>query len=244
MALLSDAAVVLTRLDYSETSQVIVFFSRQHGKIRAIGKGTRRSTKKRFAVGIDLLEIGDLVVSSRQERGAALATLVEWKPSRPLSGLREKLPRLYAALYLAEVTSQLTEDWDPHASLFDAMERALQDLADATDTLAPIVRYQLSLLGALGLQPRFDACVHCGRTTELTHFSSLDGGMICRHCEVGQIEKRELSPVTLRFLQQEQEIPSLVGAFAVLDYHIAHLMGREPKLSSKVVSAVRRRMVE
>ena len=36
MPLIQDQAVVLRRLDYSETSQVLVLFTRDHGKVRAI----------------------------------------------------------------------------------------------------------------------------------------------------------------------------------------------------------------
>jgi DNA repair protein RecO len=90
MATISDDAVVLARLDYSETSQVIVLFTRSYGKVRAIAKGIKRHTKTRFAVGIDLLDIGHVVVSAHPDRSAALATVTEWNPAASLSGLREK----------------------------------------------------------------------------------------------------------------------------------------------------------
>src|SRR5215510_10576041 len=99
MPLLRDSAVVLGRLDYSETSQILVLFTREQGKVRAIAKGAKRSTKARFAPGIDLLDIGSVVISVRHERAEGLATLTEWKQTRSLSGLREKLERLSAAQY-------------------------------------------------------------------------------------------------------------------------------------------------
>ena len=68
MPLIRDTAVVLGRLDYSETSQVIVLLTREHGKVRAIAKGIKRGTKQRFAAGIDLLEIGSVVLTSKQAR--------------------------------------------------------------------------------------------------------------------------------------------------------------------------------
>lgn len=239
-----DSAVVLKRLDYSETSQVIVFFTREHGKVRAIGKGIKRGTKKRFAVGIDVLDVGELVVSSRHERSATLANLTEWQQTRSLSGLREKLFRLYAAQYAAEVTGHLTEDWDPHAELFDALLVTLDKLADASEPLGAIVGYQFALLGSVGSRPRFDRCVLCGRTDDLTHFSSFEGGMVCRHCEPSQIEKREISPPTLRSMQQPDPSRPMIGPFNVLNYHIAHLMGREPVLAAKLVPSAQRRTID
>jgi DNA repair protein RecO (recombination protein O) len=244
MATISDSAVVLRRLDYSETSQVIVFFTRQHGKVRAIGKGIKRGTKTRFAVGIDLLDLGQIVVSVRQERTEKLATLTEWKQTRSLFALREKLFRIQGAEYAAEITAQLTEDWDPHVELHDALVTVLDELSQADEALGPVVRYQRRLLEAIGSLPRFDACVLCGRTQDLTHFSSFEGGMVCRSCEPAQVEKLALSPAALKTLTGMDEPSSLAGPFSVLNYHLSHLMGREPLLGAKLVPRQRRRLVE
>lgn len=271
MSVIADNAVVLARLDYSETSQVLVFFTRAHGKVRAIGKGLRRGTRTRFATGIDLLEVGRLVVSARQERSTALANLTEWKQTQHFAGLRERLPRLHAALYTAEITATLTEDWDPHPPVFDALVHTWSALTQRDVILADVVGYQWTLLDEIGSLPRFESCVRCDRTTELTHFSSFEGGMICRHCEPGQVEKREVSAATAQALQgipgimereknlggppttacrtaegtaaqsTEKRTTALVGAFSTLDYHLAHLMGRQPRLTDKLVSAVDRR---
>ncbi len=250
MPAVRDDAVVLSRLDYSETSQVIVLFTRDHGKVRAIAKGIRRGTKTRFAAGIDLLEVGQVVLSSRQERTANLATVIEWKQTLSVSGLREKLSRIQGAEYLAEITGHLIEVWDPHVELYDALISTLVSLSEAADPLGPVVAYQLRLLESIGSIPRLDTCVLCGRETDLTHFSSLEGGMICRNCEPGQVEKWELSPSTLRILRAHRRgrpgsiSGSLAGAFGVLNYHIAHLMGREPLLAARLLPTAQRRIVE
>jgi len=279
MPVIGDEAVVLGRLDYSETSQILVLFTREHGKVRAIAKGVKRSTKTRFAVGVDLLDIGRVMLSSRQERGEALATLTEWKQTRSLSGLREKLVRIHGGQYAGEITAHLTEDWDPHAELFDALTATLAGLAEAEEALPAVVGYQWTLLDHIGSLPRFDACVACGRESELTHFSSFEGGLVCRHCEPGRVEKWEVGEATIAILRGLQESEwrmangeermkdcrleiddcrlepdraaesggrterSIVGAFALLNYHIAHLMGREPLLARSLVPRTLQRRV-
>ena len=129
MALISDRAIVLRRLDYSETSQILALFTREHGQVRVIAKGIKRSTRLRFAVGIDLLELGQVVWSARVDRPQNLAILTEWKQVDAFVGLRERLERLYAAQYAAEITAELTIDQDPHATLFDDMQLFLQELS-------------------------------------------------------------------------------------------------------------------
>ncbi len=235
MATFADSAVALRRLDYSETSQIIVLFTREHGKVRVIAKGIKRGTRKRFAVGIDLLDVGQLVASARQERGEGLATLTEWKQEHSLWGLREKLHRIHGGQYAAEITAHLTEDWDPHVDLFDALIDTLVALSEANEPFAALAAYQRRLLKAIGSLPRFDACVLCERTEGLTHFSSFEGGMVCKHCEPARMEKHAVSPATRNALGGEAETRTFIGPFSLLNYHISHLMGKQPLLAGKLV---------
>lgn len=232
MALTKDEAVVLRRLDYSETSQVLVFFARQSGIVRAIAKGVKRSTKTRFAPAIDLLDVGHLVFSTRSPRQSQLATLTEWKQTHALSGLRERLDRLHAAQYAAEVVAGLTTDWDPHPALFDALVDLLRGLCDAPAVIGLLVAFQRTLLHEVGLLPELDACISCGRAPvprEPLYFSSHEGGLICRDCEAAHVEKRQVRPASLGILRGEGgPEESAAGAFDILNYHISHMMGRAP----------------
>ena len=143
MALISDRAIVLRRLDYSETSQILALFTREHGQVRVIAKGIKRSTRLRFAVGIDLLELGHVVWSARVDRPQNLAILTEWKQVDAFVGLRERLERLYAAQYAAEITAELTTDQDPHATLFDHLQLFLEKLS-IVSCQSPVVSRQSS----------------------------------------------------------------------------------------------------
>lgn len=244
MSLIRDEAIVLGRLDYSETSQILVLFTRLHGRVRAIAKGIKRGTKKRFATGIDLLDVGQVVLSSRGDRSESLASLTEWKQTKSLWGLREKLFRIRAAQYGIEITAALTEDWDPHEKLFAGLLSFLETLCDASEPVGAAVVFQRVLLAEVGAFPQLDQCALCERKSELTHFSSFEGGLICRHCEAGHVEKREVGPVTMHALRAESPADGVVGAFSVLNYHMSHLMGREPSLARAIVSNELQRRVE
>lgn len=239
----TDTAIVLARLDYSETSQVLVMFGKTQGKVRILGKGTKKSTKTRFKPGIDLLDLGHLVFSARHERSSTLANLVEWKQSRCFFGLREKLHRLHAAEYVAEITAHLTEDWDPHADVFDALIAALTQLDAADEPFAAVTNFQSALLDGIGSLPGWDLCVQCGRADDLTHFTSFDGGLLCRHCEPGRVEKRELSHRTIHSLRGATDASPDIATFDILNYHISHLMGREPRLAAKLAPPALRRII-
>ena len=114
----------------------------------------------------------------------------------------------------------------------------------ASDPIEETLRYQSALLDAIGAMPRLDVCTLCGRDDDLTHFSSFEGGLICRHCEPGQVEKREVGPSTLDALRGVGRREALTGSFTLLNYHIAHLMGREPVLAAQLVPREMQRRVE
>jgi DNA repair protein RecO (recombination protein O) len=251
MAIQKDEAVVLRRLDYSETSQVLAFFGRQCGQVRLIAKGIKRGTKKAFATGIDLLEIGTLVFL-RPEGRSGLGTLTEWRQTEPLLGLRADVRRLYAGQYAAEITSALTEEADPHPELFDAMVALLRGLAEAAappldkgepgaaDPLPSLVRFQMQLLTSVGLVPVFDGCAACQRQRplrDLEYFSAGQGGMVCRDCEPAIVEKRRVAPgVAADLARGDVLADSAAAAFDVLNYAISYAMGRPPKLAAYVTA--------
>lgn len=237
MSLFSDSAVVLRRLDYSETSQVLVLLTRRHGKVRCIAKGVKRSTRARFAAAIDLLELGDVVWSARPDRPQNLAILTEWKQRRGFSTLREKLTRLYAAQYAAEITSALMEDHDPHEQLFLALVECLEAISQKDEPLPELCRFQRKLLDEIGLMPRTDACTNCGRglpsdASGQAWFSSHQGGPLCRDCETAHVEKRRVDLSVLRAVQEDAISQTAAGpVFDLLNYHISHLMRAEPHLA-------------
>ena len=136
---------------------------------------------------------------------------------------------------------QLPADWVPHAELYDARGFTLVELSQAEESLGPIVGYQRRLLEVIGSAPRFDTCVKCSRAGDLTHFSAFGGGMIGGRWEPSQVEKREVSAPTLRALCGKTPPASFVGPFRLLNYHISHLMGREPLLAAKLLPVRRRR---
>jgi DNA repair protein RecO (recombination protein O) len=247
MSLFSDIAVVLRRLDYSETSQVLVLLTREHGQQRLIAKGVKRSTKTRASVGIDLLEVGRLVFSRRPGKEETLATLTEWRQEETYPHLRTDLVRNYAAQYAAEVTSHLMEVHDPHPELFDGLRHFFRALKEGPP-IGLLARYLWFMLTQIGLRPEMARCMGCGRPVEkdgTLYFSSHQGGAICRDCEPAAVEKRRISGALGRALgvvgsPHPLDEPKLAReAFDLLDYHLTELLSRPPKLSAPLRSAMK-----
>src|SRR5215210_4580609 len=108
MALARDRCICLRKLDYSETSQILLLFGREHGMLRLIAKGAHRRTKagaSKFDGGLDLLDVGDAVFVL--DPGKDLATLTEWSLREGNLGLRRTLRGTYLAMYAAELVGRL-----------------------------------------------------------------------------------------------------------------------------------------
>ncbi|MBK8269413.1 MAG: DNA repair protein RecO [Planctomycetes bacterium] len=241
MSLLKDMAVVLRRLDYSETSQVLAVFTREHGQERLIAKGIKRGTKTRVAVGVDLLELGHVVYSSNPNKAEVLGVMTEWRQIDSYPHLRADLSRLYAAQYAAEVTSQLTEPHDPHVALFDGLVELLQ-LLSGDDVLRMLIQYLRKLLLEIGMKPEGTVCMNCGRGVTgdpIIYFSSRQGGAICRDCEPAVVEKRRVTAEELAILDGATGGPSsLARVFDLLDYHLREIMCKPAKLSAPFKLAI------
>jgi DNA repair protein RecO (recombination protein O) len=187
MALTRDRCICLRRVEYSETSQILTLFGREHGLLRLIAKGAHRRTKagaSKFDGGVDLLDLGDAVFSLRLEKD--LATLTEWSLRDGHLELRQNLRALYLGQYAAELCSLLIEEHDPHPPLFDRLEETILDLHTHRQEEL-FLAFQLDLFREAGYLPNFDACANCGSafTDRDPHwsFSALRSGLVCRNCE-------------------------------------------------------------
>jgi DNA repair protein RecO (recombination protein O) len=237
---LSDQAVVLRHLDYSETSQVLACLTAEHGLRRLIAKGVKRATRQKPSTTIDLLEHGHVVFLAGQHADAGLATLTEWRQIDAHLGLRGRLPAWYAGLYAAEVTLATSEEADPHPPLFAALTDVLRQLAAHAPAMPTIAAYQCALLENAGLWPDFTRCVLCDKAAppgRAGYYAAGQGGLVCRACAPG-VPLRQYLPADLldalrgRLFTEATAPP----AFEVLNQTIAGIIGRPPVTATLVLA--------
>jgi len=204
--LIKDIAICIRAVDYSETSQIVTFFTRATGKISAIAKGSKRP-KSAFDGAIEILSFGEIVFSdSNREK---LATLTEFQ-QQGFTQLSKNLFAFNCSLFAAELINKLTNDYDPHPGLFDSFLQFLKSIQvtshETRDTISLLILFQLALLKEIGLQPVLSQCANCktryeeqttsderrARSDEL-YFSSSANGLICKDCEASFPDKVRLT---------------------------------------------------
>jgi len=244
--LTKDVAVCIRAVDYSETSQIVTFFTRATGKIGAIAKGSKRP-KSAFDGPIEVFSHGRIVFSDSSKE--KLATLTEFEQQPGFSNLRNNLFALNCCLFGAELVNSLTDDYDPHPGLFDSFMQFLQNTGNAknkSEMLALLILFQLTLLKEVGLRPILNACANCKIDFHAGwsqgYFSSSANGLICRDCEANFHNKMVLTKnaaaclADLKLLAKSQE-KTLNEIERILIYHFTEIIGRPPKMAKHVIRA-------
>ena len=135
MAAEKATALVLRTTDWSESSRIATFWTRELGKVRALAKGGRR-LKSHFESALDLLTVCSIVFLRKSS--GSLDLLTEARVVQRFPRLRADLGALYAAYYVAELLADWTEDYDPHPPLFDEALATLRAVGTTPPALAPL----------------------------------------------------------------------------------------------------------
>jgi DNA repair protein RecO (recombination protein O) len=237
-------ALVLRTTDWSETSRIATLWTREFGKLRALAKGGRR-LKSNFETALDLLTVCSIVFLRKSS--GSLDLLTEARVVRRFPQLRSDLPALYAAYYVAELLSDLTEDYDPHPTLFDEALEALDALGKPPGlTGMRLARFELVLWRELGYAPALEACAACAAPAAAgLAFSAAAGGVLCPRCQPRHRDRVPLSVAAwqvLRALAGPGDAWQEAGRQAdpkvrrevrqVLSQYVTYRMGRRPRLVS------------
>jgi DNA repair protein RecO (recombination protein O) len=235
---IKDKAICLLAVNYSETSQVVTLFTRNHGKVAAMAKGSRR-TKSSFDGALEVFSFGEVMLIIK-ESGGQLATLTEFSQQPGFRMLSQNLNALNAALFASELTAKFLEDHDPHPELFDKYIKFLEMLQPEdgpASRLAWLILYQLRLLEETGIALMLDACVNCGsEQTRGCYFSSRENGLLCSNCEMAFAEKRAIDPTLLDRLNnpaklRKTDLEKLKEIESLLIYHFTELLHKPPKMA-------------
>lgn len=205
MPILKTEAYVLRLIPFSNSSHVIVLLGEGGDQIRMLAKGIRRSPKKGFEGGLDLLSRGQLVYYPRAYGNLSL--FKEWDEHEYRLDLAARPGGLEALSYVAELAENLSTEEEPCEGLFEAVEESLDELRGGGPVGGILLKYTWKGLGAFGVGPEVSRCASCagplhdpsripapvllktpGSGVTMpplrrgVYFSPRDGGAICGSC--------------------------------------------------------------
>ena len=177
MAFRHDQGIVLRSYPFGEADRVVVLLSPNHGKLRTVAKGVRK-TKSRFGGRLEPFCHVDLVLYE----GRNLDTITQVAIIEPFQHIRADLERVLAAGTMVEVADAVAQQGENSARLFLLLQRGLRALDGGDPHPDLVTAFLLKAAGVVGVAPALEACAGCGRTDDLTRFSFAAGGAQCHRC--------------------------------------------------------------
>ena len=194
MKRIESAALLVRSVAYVEADVIATFFTETDGKLSAIIRGARRSSKR---FGGSLEPIHELFITL-EDKGRELCTLKEARIRRPREGIVRSLDTMDAAGRALRWIRHLCPARTPEPSVWSSLG-ALLDVLDALghgpDTamesaISPVVNHHLAvfgfgLLADVGYAIDFERCVRCGKPCPAGRPAFIDaagGGLVCMTC--------------------------------------------------------------
>lgn len=234
-------AIVLRQADFSETSKVVTFLTRDWGKVSVMAKGARR-LKSAFESAIDLLACCEIVFIRKESGGLDLLT--EAKLQSRFAPEGRNMLRLYGGYYVAELLDKLTEEYDPHLELFDGSLITLNRLIQKEKPLRSLLIFELLVLQEIGQMPNLDFCIICNEPIANNGpfgFWVNQGGLVCRKCQKETPYRKTISTEAVTLLHQLSHIECDLSDRLQIDVKqyqemryftteaISHVLGYRPK---------------
>ena len=190
--------LTLRKAAIGEADLVVTVFTAEHGKVRAVGKGARRSNSK--LVGhLEPLTLARLSLA----HGRDLDIISQAQVTDGLSAFKEDLSLMTRGLYVAELLDGFGPEDSPSPGLFRLAVRVLRELPGATDPEALLRYFEFHLLRLTGVLPELYQCVECGSeiAPDAHRFSVNLGGVLCPACSPPEALVRPLSLRAMKVLR-------------------------------------------
>jgi len=148
--ILRDRGLVLRWFPVTDTSRVVVWFTREHGRLSTLVKGSQRP--KSWTLGqYDLFYTCEVLFYGRARED--LHILRECAPLSPRAAFRRDWRACAAASFVSDLLYRVSPPMAAAPGVYDLAERTLDLLADEGPVPALLFWFELHLLRDLGLAP-------------------------------------------------------------------------------------------
>jgi DNA repair protein RecO (recombination protein O) len=174
-----DTAVVLRTYKLGEADRIVVLLTEEHGKVRAVAKGVRKTMSK-FGARLEPMSHVKLLLA----QGRELDIVSQAEAVETLAPMLVDLDHLTSGIAVLEAADQMSLEREPAPQLYRMVVGALRTIAERSGPLV-VPAFYWKLLANEGVAPELDACVRCGEAGPLVAFDMDQGGVLCRACRTG-----------------------------------------------------------
>ena len=176
VGLYRDDGIVLRTQDLGEADRIITVLTRRTGRIRAVGKGVRR-TKSRFGARLEPFTHVDLLLYE----GRSLDIVTQADSLRAYGApLASDYPRYTAGVAMLETAERFTpEERQPAERQFLLMVGGLRALGEGEHSPRLVLdAFLLRSLAVAGYAPALEECAVCGSPGEPAVQEDSEGGTV------------------------------------------------------------------
>jgi len=186
-AIVKTDAIVLRAIRYGESSKIVTFFTRSHGKVTVIAKGALRP-KSGYGSSLEPMSHASVIFHLKDTR--EIQTLTQSDLVESWRRLSEDLGTMSSGMKMIELVNAVSEHRHEGSDLFTLLVDGLSRLNDATkDPQISLYIFESRLAGVLGYAPDFTRCAVCRREmgdfpgdSPAAEFHLDKGGVLCTDC--------------------------------------------------------------
>ncbi|MGN0017584.1 MAG: DNA repair protein RecO [Candidatus Gastranaerophilaceae bacterium] len=195
-------AINLKSYNLSESDKIVVMYSKEHGLMRGVAKGVKK-TKSSLGARMDSLMANKIMLY----KGKKMDTICQAETLNSFQKTRQDLDKLVYSSYISEIISIFGVEEDPSSKeVYELFYKALDRIANSTskkDVMLAVIKFQLKIMLVAGFGLELDSCLCCREQIldEDMYFSIQMGGVVCKECNDALGVKLKLHHKIRDFLQ-------------------------------------------
>lgn len=173
--------IVLSEVNYSESSKILNVLTKEYGLIGIMSKGCRNVKSKLRGVSRKLI-YGTFNVYYKE---SGVSTLINVDLINSFPKTMMDLERISYSSFILDLVLQVVRQNDDK-KIFDLLRDSLIKIEEGLNPLVITNILELKLLEYLGVKPNLDCCSLCGSTKNIVSLSGSNHGFVCSKCFTNQ----------------------------------------------------------
>ena len=169
--------IIVSDVDYKESSKIINVFSPTEGVIGILARGTKK-VKSNLSGVTSKLTYGYFHIQYKEN---GLSTLIDVDVIDGFKKIKRNIDLISYASYLVELSSMVYKH-ESNTDIYNLLIASLKKIEEGYDYEVITNILELKLLEYLGIKPVIDSCVNCGSKIDIVTISSYRGGYLCKNC--------------------------------------------------------------
>jgi DNA repair protein RecO (recombination protein O) len=169
--------IIVSEVDYKETSKIINILTKEDGLIGVIAKGAKRMKSPLSSVSSKLTN-GYFYLNWYNNK---MPSLIEVDIINNFKNIKTDLVKSSYSLFLLELSHQVYKH-ENNNNIYNLLISSINKIEENFDPQIISNILELKLLEYLGIKPVIDKCVSCGSVKDIVTISSHKGGYLCKNC--------------------------------------------------------------